>query len=66
MATASRADDGAPPDGHSHIHSRPAPAAGVPSHSLLRLSVWQRLAIVVPVGVMLWGLALWVIWGGGS
>ncbi len=38
----------------------------MPAVSLLRLSVWQRLAIVVPLAALLWAAALWVLAGGNS
>jgi hypothetical protein len=53
---------------HVHIH---APAAGntrrasVPP-SLLRASLLQRLAVALPVAIVIWVLALWVIYGGAS
>lgn len=36
-----------------------------PGFSLLRLSVWQRLAIALPLTVLLWAAAIAVISGGG-
>lgn len=30
------------------------------------LSAGQRLAMVVPIGAVIWGLTLWVIAGSGS
>lgn len=54
---------------HSHTHSHGAghlhPAAK-PAPSLLRLSAWQRLGIVLPLAVLLWAATLWVIQGGAS
>lgn len=54
---------------HSHSHSHGPglrhPAAR-PSLSLLRLSAWQRLAIVIPLAVLLWAAALWVMHGAGN
>jgi len=48
--------------GHSHGTAHRHPAA-VPAFSLLRLSVWQRLAIAVPLAALLWAGTLWVIAG---
>ncbi|TSJ60553.1 hypothetical protein FO470_17550 [Starkeya sp. 3C] len=61
------AHDHAPHDhGHAH-HSHAAgerhPAAR-PGFSLLRLSVWQRLAIALPLAALLWAAALAVIGAG--
>jgi len=50
-------------DGHHHHTGHRHPPAR-PSASLLRLSAWQRLAIVLPVGALLWAAALAVIAGG--
>ena len=47
---------------HSHGHAHRHPAAR-PALSLLRLSVWQRLAIVLPLAALLWAGTLWVIAG---
>ncbi|QIB32254.1 hypothetical protein [Ancylobacter pratisalsi] len=58
-------------NGHSHSHShshgpgrRHPPAR--PPLSLLRLSAWQRLVIVVPLAALLWAAALWVMHGAGG
>ncbi|MCS0504017.1 hypothetical protein [Ancylobacter mangrovi] len=53
------------PHGHSHGPGRRHPPAR-PSASLLRLSVWQRLAMAVPLAALLWAAALWVIGGVGA
>ncbi|WAC29073.1 hypothetical protein [Ancylobacter sp. SL191] len=52
--------------GHSHSHApgQRHPMAE-PGFSLLRLSVWQRLAIALPLTVLLWAAAIAVISGGG-
>lgn len=47
---------------HSHGHAHRHPPAR-PTLSLLRLSVWQRLAIALPLAVLLWAGTLWVIAG---
>jgi hypothetical protein len=39
--------------------------ASVPP-SLLRASLLQRLAVALPVAIVIWVLALWVIHGGAS
>lgn len=36
-----------------------------PGFSLLRLSIWQRLAIALPLTVLLWAATLAVIADGG-
>ncbi len=67
-------DHGPEPHGHAHrphvhVHSHGPghrhPAAR-PGFSFLRLSVWQRLVIVLPLAAVIWALALAVIWGGGA
>lgn len=52
---------------HAHAHGpgRRHPAAR-PGFSFLRLSVWQRLLLVLPLAGVIWALALAVIWGGGA
>lgn len=47
---------------HSHAHAHRHPPAK-PALSLLRLSVWQRLAIALPLAALLWAGTLWVIAG---
>lgn len=63
---------GAPAQAHAHLHHHHAhgpgrrhPAAR-PGLSLLRLAVWQRLALVLPLAALIWALALAVIWGGNA
>jgi hypothetical protein len=43
---------------HHHGHIHPPAAIGV---SLLRLSVWQRLAIAAALIVLMWAAALWAM-----
>jgi len=54
------------PHSHVHTHSHGSahrhPAA-TPAFSLLRLSVWQRLMIALPLAALLWAGTLWVIAG---
>lgn len=50
---------------HAHGPGRRHPAAR-PGLSLLRLAVWQRLALVLPLAALIWALALAVIWGGNA
>jgi len=54
-----------PAHAHSHGPAHRHPAA-TPAFSLLRLSVWQRLAIVLPLAALLWAGTLWVIAGSAS
>jgi ABC-type nickel/cobalt efflux system permease component RcnA len=62
------------PDAHTHVHRHHAHAHGPgrrhpaarPGFSFLRLSVWQRLLLVLPLAGLIWALALAVIWGGGA
>lgn len=49
---------------HSHRPGERHPIAA-PGFSLLRLSVWQRLALVIPLAWALWVCALLVISEGG-
>ncbi len=54
--------------GHTHAHAPATKAvrrASVPP-SLLRASLLQRLAVALPVAIVIWALALWVIHGGAS
>lgn len=48
---------------HTHSHGPHRHPAATPAFSLLRLSVWQRLAIALPLAALLWAGALWVIAG---
>lgn len=50
--------------GHAHAPGERHPMAA-PGFSLLRLSIWQRLAIALPLTVVLWAAAIAVISGGG-
>ncbi|MBS9479268.1 hypothetical protein KIP89_19345 [Ancylobacter sp. VKM B-3255] len=52
------------PHAHSHGPHQRHPAAE-PGFSLLRLSVWQRLAIAAPLAALLWAGALLVMSQGG-
>jgi len=51
--------------GHSHGPDRRHPAAR-PGLSLIRLSVWQRLAIVLPIAALVWAMVLAVVAGAGA
>lgn len=54
--------------GAGHVHApaaRQVHRAAVPP-SLLRASLAQRLAVAVPVAILLWVLAMWVIQGGAA
>lgn len=63
-------DAPAPVHGHPHHHHAHGPGrrhpAARPGLSLLRLAVWQRLALVLPLAALIWALALAVIWGGNA
>lgn len=48
---------------HGHPPGTRHPAAVV-GPSLLRMSAFARLALVLPVAVLLWAAALAVLWGG--
>jgi len=53
---------------HPHHHHAPGhrhPAAR-PGFSLMLLSAWQRLALVLPLAVLIWAAALAVIWYGAA
>ena len=53
---------------HTHAHHAHPPGTRHPAAtvapSLLRMSAFTRLALVLPVAVLLWAAALAVLWGG--
>ena len=65
-----------PTGGHDHDHGHGHPHGHAPAvrnvrralvpPSLLRASLLQRLAVALPVAIVIWVLALWVIHGGAS
>jgi len=48
-------------DGHGHHHHEPAPRSGPSGFSLISLSGWARLGLVLPLLALLWLLTLWAM-----